>query len=146
MVNNGELRNNKSISDELTFSAKSGYLKSFNFYEAFTIENSLFENQFNSFKNIVYKNVFQFNVTTPQIYSYLQVNSFQFYQGDPFLHFINASIDIKSKKPNLSYTFSINNLLDIRNRTLISINDFSRSEYKNYLVGRVIKVGLQFSI
>lgn len=146
LVNNGELRNNKSISDELTFSAKSGYLKSFNFYEAFTIENSLFENQFNSFKNIVYKNVFQFNVTTPQIYSYLQVNSFQFYQGDPFLHFINASIDIKSKKPNLFYTFSINNLLDIRNRTLISINDFSRSEYKNYLVGRVIKVGLQFSI
>ncbi|MFY9160798.1 hypothetical protein [Aquirufa ecclesiirivi] len=145
-VNNVDLRNNKSISNELTFSAKSGYLKYFNFYEAFTIENSLFENEFSSFRNTVYKNMLQFSLTTPRIFSYLQINSFQFYQGDAFLHFINASFDIKSKKPNLIYTLSMNNLLDIRNRTFVSINDFSRTEYKNYLVGRSIKLGVQFSM
>lgn len=146
VVNNGDLRNNKSISDELTFSAKSGFLKSFNFYEAFTVENSLFENQFNSFKNTVYKNVLQFNVSTPKIYSFLQVNSIQFYQGESFLHFVNASVDYKSKKTNIIYVFSFDNLFDIRNRTFISINDFSKSEFRNYLVGRVIKLGIQFSL
>ena len=59
LINDEAIRNNLSTNQSLTLSVKSGYIKSFNFYQAFTIEQSDFQNQFTDFKNTLYKNELQ---------------------------------------------------------------------------------------
>lgn len=146
LINDGTIRNNLSTSQSLTISAKSGYLKAFNFYEAFTIEKNDFENQFSSFQNTVYKNEMQLYYVKNRVNSFLQVNSYQFYSNGPFLHFLGVGFDLKSKNNRLTYSLNLHNLLDVRERNFYLINDYSRSEFKNYLVGRTATIGVLFSL
>ncbi len=146
LINDGTLRNNLSTNQSLTFSAKSGYVKAFNFYEAFTIEKNQFENQFFSFQNTLYKNELQFYYIKNRLNSFLQVNSYQFYPKDRFLHFLRIGVDLRSKNDRLTYSLNMYNLLDVRTRNFYVINDFSRSEFRNYLVGRTISLGVLFSL
>lgn len=146
LINDGTLRNNISNTQSLTFSAKSGNLKAFNFYEAFSIEKSHFENQFFSFQNVLYKNDMQLYFNKNRINSFVQLNSYQFYEKGPFLHFLGAGVDLKSKNERITYTFQLHNLLDVRERNFYVINDYSKSEFRNYLVGRMASIGLQFNL
>jgi hypothetical protein len=146
LINDQAIRNNLSTNQSLTFSLKSGYIKSFNFFQAFTIEQSNFQNQFTDFKNTLYKNEMQLYFVKNRVNSFLQLNSYQFYSGGPFLHFLGMGIDLKSKNSQLTYSINLHNLLDVRERNFYVINDYSRSEFKNNLVGRIISFGILFSL
>ncbi|MFM6947448.1 MAG: hypothetical protein ACKOWQ_00395 [Aquirufa sp.] len=146
LINDGTIRNNLSTNQSLTISAKSGYIKAFNFYEAFTVEKSNFENQFGSFQNALYGNEILLYFIKNRVNSFLQVNSYQFYSSGPFLHFLGAGFDLKSKNNLLTYSLKLENLLDVRERNFYIINDFSRSEMKNFLVGRTAMIGVHFSL
>ena len=144
-INNGPLRNNLSTNDELTINAKSGYLKAFNFYEAFSIGKNSFENQYSIFTNTTYKNLLQLYFKKNKWKSFVQINSYQFYTGEKFLHFINAGFEVISRDKKITYTLDAQNMLNIKDRSFISINDYSRTEYKNFLVGRSILLKVEFS-
>jgi hypothetical protein len=146
LINDEAIRNNLSTNQSLTLSVKSGYIKSFNFYQAFTIEQSDFQNQFTDFKNTLYKNEMQLYYVKNRVNSFLQLNSYQFYTNGPFLHFLGMGFDLKSKNNQLTYSFNVHNLLDIRERNFYMINDYSKSEFKNNLVGRIISLGILFSL
>ena len=81
-----------------------------------------------------------------RINSFVQLNSYQFYEKGPFLHFLGAGVDLKSKNERITYTFQLHNLLDVRERNFYVINDYSKSEFRNYLVGRMASIGLQFNL
>ena len=78
--------------------------------------------------------------------SFVQINSYQFYTGEKFLHFINAGFEIMSRDKKITYTLDAQNMLNIKDRSFISINDYSRTEYKNFLVGRTILFRVEFSL
>jgi hypothetical protein len=145
-INNGPFRDNLSTTDELTINAKSGYLKAFNFYEAFSIGKNSFENQYSSFTNTTFKNLLQLYFKKNKWKSFVQINSYQFYSGEKFLHFINAGFEIMSRNQKIIYTLDAQNMLNIKDRSFISINDYSRTEYKNFLIGCTILLKVEFSL
>jgi hypothetical protein len=146
LINDGAIRNNLSTNQSLSLSVKSGYIKAFNFYQAFTIEQSDFQNQFTSFKNTLYKNEMQLYYVKDRVNTFLQLNSYQFYTNGPFLHYLGLGFDLKSKNNQLTYSLNLQNLFDVRERNFYIINDYSKSVFKNNLVGRIISLGILFTI
>jgi len=74
------------------------------------------------------------------------MNSFQFFENQKFLHFVNGGIDLRPRNKKVNYSLTIENLLNICDRTFISLNDFSKTEFKNFLVGRTVVGGISFSL
>jgi hypothetical protein len=60
--------------------------------------------------------------------------------------FLNAGFEIISPNQKITYTLDAQNILNSKDRSFISINDYSRTEYKNFLIGGTLLLKVEFSL
>ncbi|WP_152611474.1 carboxypeptidase-like regulatory domain-containing protein [Psychroserpens damuponensis] len=147
IINDSELRNNKSKSLFAKFQLRTGFKSAINFENKIAIRNNVFDNQDGStnsftalqtdFKTKFVKNEFQFVFTTQYVKPDLKTNI----NGDLFL---DASLNYKPKKGKIEYQLKANNLLNNSTYQNINVSDFSSSNYEHNLIERLVLLSVKF--
>ena len=147
IINNSELRNNKSKTFSGQFEIRTGFKANLNFENKILVTNNVFSNLSGTTNSFT---LFQNDFTTKYM-----LNDFQFILNSQYFNpdlskktsgdlFLDLQLRYKSKKSNIEYQIKSNNLLNKKIYRNIDNSDFSTSIFEHNLVERFILFSIDF--